>query len=260
MSDNPYSPPIADVEPAFGEPTGGTGTFSIGQCFSDAWATTWRNFPQWLGVGLVAGFLMALSMVTVVGIFLIWPVLLYGGVVYVLAVHDGAGKLADLWKGFSNFGSTLGSGLGLMFLLAILAYAGQIPLLVGTLADSAVLSGVGQIINLVWSFVMVRFYFALFLWVEHGTGPVDAIGQSWTMTARVAWKMVGLMLLLTVLISVPAFVIVLGMIPAVASESSVAIGIGSLAFLALILPLTMISYMLFVSAYRQMVGSSGAAR
>ena len=254
MSENPYAPPSATVESPAGGAAEGTGTFMIGQCLSDAWATTWASFPLWLGVGIVGSIVFVLSGLTIIGIFLVWPVLSYGGVVLFLRIHDGNAELGNLWAGFDNYGSNLASGLGLWILMSIVSYVGQIPLFIATLTDSLVWMAVGQVVNLVWAFVLVRFYFAFFLWVEEGAGPVDALGRSWTLTGPVKWKLIGLLFVLMAIVMVPLALLLVVLIPAAASQSAAILSVGILAFTVLMIPATMIGYMMYVSAYRQVVG------
>ena len=254
MSENPYTPPAANVEGPAGGLAGGTGTFSIGQCVSDAWATTWANFPLWLGVGIVGSIAFALSGLTVIGIFLVWPVLSYGAVVFVLRMHDGNADFGDLWAGFNDYGSNLASGLGLWVLITLLGYVGQIPLLIATFAESAVGMVVGQLINLIWVFVIVRFYFAFFVWVEEGAGPIEALGRSWALTSAVKWKVIGLILVMGAIFMVALVPLFVLLIPAAAGESPGLMAVGMLAFVVMMFPATMIGYMLYVSAYRQVAG------
>lgn len=259
MSDNPYAPPSADVETASTANTAGTGDFMIGQCLSDAWAAVWPNFGLWLAVGFVAMTLIFLSALTVIGVFIVWPLLSYGGVRFMLNVHDGRASFGDLWAGFENAGSRMLAGLGLMFLFLGLSWLGQIPSLVGTFADSAGLIAVGYVINFIWTAVMLRFNFSWFLWVEEGVGPIDALGNSWSMTSPVKWKLIGLYLVAIAIVLVPMLVLLAAVIPAMATDSTGVIVVGAVAFMAMIVPASMLGSLIYVSAYRQMVGQPGAA-
>ncbi len=253
MSENPYAPPTSEVEaPVWAQE--GSGDFSIGQCLSDAWAATWASFPLWLGVMVMAGFALLLSGITIIGIFVVWPVLLYGGVRFLLRVHDGEAATDDVWSGFQSWGRVLAQGLALMFLMTLLGYVGQIPVLIGTFTENAVLIGVGYLVNLAWTFIMIRFYFAFFLWVEQDAQPVEALGSSWTMTGPVKWKMIGLVLVMGAIYLAAILPAALVFIPAFASESAAALFFGAVVAIALMLPTTMIGYLIFVSAYRQMAG------
>jgi len=260
MSENPYAPPSADVEAPTGGTLAGTGDFQIGQCVSEAWSTTWASFPTWLWVGIVATLMLLGSVVTVIGFFLVGPVLAYGVGVFLLGVHDGRAEFSDLWAGFRNYGSTLGSGLFFFFLMALLTYVGQIPVFLGMLTESTGMAVAGQLVNLVWAFVLVRFYFAFFIWVEGQAGPMEAIGRSWTMTGPVKWKMIGLMFVMGAIYAVPLVPLFALFIPAIASDSGALLGVGTLAAVILMTPTLMIGYLLWISAYRQVAGRPEVVR
>jgi len=86
MSDDRYAPPTA----ALGDPARerGTGRIDLGEAFREAWAATWSNFGLLLGAWLLLGVVSLLSILTVVGAFLILPVLLWGAFRFVLNVVD----------------------------------------------------------------------------------------------------------------------------------------------------------------------------
>jgi hypothetical protein len=260
MSDNPYAPPTADVEAPGTGNSGGTGDFVIGQCLSDAWAAAWPNLPVFLGVGFVAIALLFLSALTVVGIFIVWPLLSYGGVRVMLNAHDGRAAFADLWVGFERPGARIIAGLGLMILFVGLSWLGQIPVLAGTFADSGGLLAAGYVINFIWTLVMLRFNFAWFLWVERESGPIDSLSESWSMTSLVKWKLIGLYLVAIAIVLVPMLVLVAVMIPAAATESAGVMIVGGLAFVIMIIPASILGSLIYVSAYRQMVGRPEVAR
>ncbi|MCP5055904.1 MAG: hypothetical protein GY937_04170 [bacterium] len=260
MSENPYAPPSADVETASSGTMDGTGDFQIGQCVSDAWSGTWASFPLWLGVGIAATLMLVGAAVTVIGIFLVWPVLFYGVGAFLLAVHDGRANFDDLWAGFRNYGTTLGSGLLFFFLMALLSYVGQIPVFLGMLTESTGLTVAGQLVNLIWAFVLVRFYFAFFIWVEQSAAPTEAIRRSWTMTGPVKWKLIGLLFVMGAIYMVPLVPIIALFIPAIASDSGVILVLGGILAVVLMSPATMIGYLIWVSAYRQVAGRPEVAR
>ena len=113
MSENPYAPPGSDLGGA--SPRGflpGRGDFDIGQCLSEGWAKTWSNFPLWLVFGLAFVVLFAVAAMTVVGIFLVVPVLTWGGTLFVLHMYDGGAEFGDLFAGFSRYGTALVGMLG----------------------------------------------------------------------------------------------------------------------------------------------------
>lgn len=262
MSDNPYAPPEADVTPVPSGSTavGGTGDFSIGQSFSDAWAAMWAGFPLWLGFGVVASIAFGLSAMTVIGLFLAWPGLVYGATLFLLRLHDGDAALGDLWEGFRTYTPTTLNGLGLGLLLVLLTYVGQIPVLVATVVDSTGALVVAQFVNFVWAFVLVRFYFALFLWVDQGFGPTEALQGSWRMTGPVFWKMVGLMFLLSALMLPGILAALVTVLPAVATDTAgfgVVAAVGGILAVVLVSAASVLGYLMFASAYRQVAGRPG---
>lgn len=89
MTANPYAPPSADLDA--GGPSGsceGTGAFDIGVCLSEAWAGTWANFPLRLFAFLTIGVLSLLSIVTVAGLILALPHLMFGSAYFFLRLHE----------------------------------------------------------------------------------------------------------------------------------------------------------------------------
>ena len=74
MSENLYAPPQAELGSGAERATG-TGDFDLGRCLSDAWTHTWRNFPLWLGAGIVFLLACLVSVLFIVPILLVIPVL-----------------------------------------------------------------------------------------------------------------------------------------------------------------------------------------
>lgn len=231
MSDERYAPPTASL----GEPTRerGTGRIDLGEAFREAWAALWANFPLLLGVSLVFGILSLLAVVTVVGAFLVLPVLTWGGIRFILNVYDGSAEVSDLFSGFSEYGRALGSMLVLGILIVLIYSAGQALQILGQLSGSGLLTGVGAIVNLVWSFAVVpRLAFVWFYVVDDGLAPVEALQASWSATQDQK--------LTCFLIAILS-----GLIPV----------IGLLCLLVGVIPAMMLVYLLQTAAYRQLVGS-----
>ena len=265
MSDNPYAPPTAEVEDPSRGPFAGTGDFSIAQCLADGWAALTRHFGTWLGGFLLLFLAAGLSGITVIGIFLVWPVLAYGGVVLVMNTHDGNPSVRDAWRGFERYGHTLATGLGLVILISVVSYLGQIPMLVAQFmadanAAALALMGLAWVVAMLWNVVVLsRLNFAWFLWVEQNDGPVDALSRSWQITSPAKWKLMALVLLLMVIGGVGTVVALPVLFLAAAVEN---VGAVILAIAAMAIPFVgamVLGYLLFVSAYRQMFGRPGAA-
>ena len=232
MSDNPYDPPEAPIADERFLAVGGTGTFDLGQCFSEAWDDTWRCFPLWLGVLLVALLLFALSGITIIGIFLVWPVLGWGTVRFYLNMTDQKATFNDLFAGFSNYGTALVGTLVLAISLQILGLIGQSVQYMGQFAGNNELMFAGLVINLFWVFgVMLRLYFGILYLVDQELGPIEALQASWEATRGQGFKLIGLAL-------ASAAVVVAGLI----------------ALLVGVIPASVMAYLMWTSAYRQIVG------
>ncbi len=236
MPDDRYAPPQANLQQASAR-VAGTGSFDLGLALNEAWATTWANFGLLLGVGIVGGLLMLASAFTVVGIFLLVPVLAWGGIRFVLNVVDGEAEFADLFSGFQDYGRSLLSMLLLFVLSSLISLLGQSLNLIGSAADLPLLEGMGTIVNLAWTFlVMARLNFAWFFAVDQGLGPVEALQASWDATSELKGNCAALIVM-----------------------SVAVIGIGVLCLIVGVIPAAMIAYLLPVSAYRQMVGRQSVA-
>jgi hypothetical protein len=236
VSDERYAPPQAKLADD-GALSGGSGRFDLGVAFREAWAATWANFGLLLGAGIVGSVLMGLSVVTVVGAFLIAPVLAWGGIRLMLNAFDGTASFGDLWSGFSDYGSALVSMLVLFLLQTLISALGQSLATIGQVAELPWLEGVGSLVNLAWAFlVTARLVFAWFFAVDQGMGPVQALQASWDATADQKGNCAGLLILTIVIGIIGVLFLIVGLIPAI-----------------------MVTYLMQVSAYRQMVGRRSAA-
>jgi hypothetical protein len=233
MSENPYAPPGADLG---GEPRGdtarGRGDFELGETLSDAWANTWANFPLWLWVGIVGTLAAVLASVTVIGIFLLVPVLGWGAILFVLRMHDGGAQLADLFAGFSLYGTALAGILVVGLAFVLLGAAGQSVQFAADLTGETWLHAIGIPLSLAVAFLVgPRLGLAYFYVVDRGLGPVEALQRSWQVTSPVKWKIVALLLLNYVVLIAGVLALVIGVIPA-----------------------SVMTYLMWVSAYRQIEG------
>ena len=236
MPDNPYEPPQAPITDERALALEGTGTFDVMQCFSEAWSDTWANFPLWLGVWIVAVLIYAVSAVLVVGLILVWPVLTFGLVLFYLNMSDQRAEFEDLFAGFRSYGSALVSGLLLFVVMYVISLVGQSVQLAGQLSGSEFLVGIGLLVNLAWTFaVMLRLYFAPLLWVDRDMSPIEAIQTSWEVTRGQTLKLIGL--------AIASFLVLV---------------VGFIALIVGVIPAMNVSYLAWVSAYRQVVGGPAA--
>lgn len=230
MSDDRYAPPTA----ALGDPTRerGTGRIDLGEAFREAWAALWSNFGLMLGVSLVFLVVSVLSGLTIVGLFLVVPVLGWGGVRFALNVLEDKGELADVFSGFSDYARVLGTMLVLIILMMLLYFAGQALSILGQMAGSGFLSAVGAVVNLAWNLaVMPRLTFVWYYVVDQELAPVEAVQESWNATTDQKLTCLLLGVLSTVIMLIGVLALIVGVIPAV-----------------------MLVYLMQASAYRQLAG------
>jgi len=235
MSDNLYAPPQADLG-AHAPPVLGTGDIDLARCFSEAWARTWENFPLWLGAGIVLLIAMTASVVTLLGIFLLVPVLYWGGFLFTLRMHDGGANVGDLFAGFSRYGRVLGPTLGLIALTALAGAPANFIAQMGARQQppNFGLVGVGYALSLaIAAFVTSRLSFAQFLIVDRDMRLGEALSEAWARTAPLKGK-VALLLVANILVAVA----------------------GMIAFCVGIIPATVIGFLLWASAYRQIFGGA----
>ena len=228
MSDERYAPPTAPLSDS--PPARRTGRIDLGEALREAWAATWANFPLLLGAALVFFTVVVLSTVTIVGAFLVTPVLVWGGFRFGLNVIDGNAQVGDLFSGFSDYGHLLAAMLVLLVLMLLLSFVPQTVDIVGRVSGSAVLIFLGAIANLAWSLgVMTRLGFVWYYVVDQDLAPVDAVQTSWRATSD--QKLTCLLLgILSVVIPV----------------------IGVLFFLVGVIPAAMVATLMQASAYRQL--------
>ena len=226
MTDNPYAVPeskLASTDLQMGD-------FTIGESFSAAWKACWSNFPQWLGFGLLSMLVSILSMFTVIGYFIVVPVLLWGNVVYLLNILDGKSEINNLFVGFKQYGKVLGRMLLFIIIFILLSFVTQAISFVGGLMQEQSLIIIGSIVNIIASIFLMRFYFAAFFMVEKDMPAFEALSTSWQCTKGKTLKV-----LLLGLAGIP---IMLGGV--------LALGVG-------IFPAMLILYLMWASAYRQMI-------
>lgn len=237
MSDNPYTPPSAQLAGhVVSAGQAGTGSFDVGRCLSDAWANTWENFPLWLGAGLVWGLALVASMVTVIGLVLL-PALAWGGTQFWLKMHDGGAEFSDIFSGFSRFGEAFRPMAVLMAVLFALSILGASAQFAGAASESSLLTALGYLVSFAFNLlVMPRLTFAVFYVVDQGLSGTDALKRAWADTEASKWKVVLLALLAYPMMIAGALALLIGMIPAM-----------------------VIWYLTYVSAYRQIAGKPGVA-
>lgn len=240
QENNPYASPQSSLDTP-SQPAGdwipGSGSFDLGRTLSEGWNITIENLVPMLGVTILGGALMGVAYITCIGIFLLLPILMWGGVRFFLNTYDGKGDFGDLFSGFQNYGQVLGRSLPLLLILLLLSLVGSVPQYAGMFLESEAIILIGAVFSLAWSLlVMIRLYWSLFFLVDQDMAAVDSLKASWEATSG-NWLNLILLMLLTVLVSIAGFL-------------ALVVGI----FVAM--PMT---YVMYVSAYRQAVGGPARA-
>lgn len=232
LSQNPYTPPTALLEPDLDTEVAGTGDFEIGLCLSEAWAATWASFPLWLGVGLVATLCMVASMLTIIGIVALVPVLAWGISRFFVAMHDRRAKFGDLFSGFSRYGTALSAILALILVNVLANVPTQVLARLAPYTGSTALQISAAVLHFAVIFVLgVRLSFAPLLIVDRGLGGFAAVAESWRVTGTRQGKLIAMNLLGVVVWLAGLLALVIGIIPSAVT-----------------------AYLMTVSAYRQMLG------
>jgi len=229
---NPYQPPVINVV----ETGLNTGDFTIARALSDGWNATKRYFPLWLGVGIVAVLISGVAAVTVIGYFLVLPVLFYGGIKFLLNMLDGKAQFNDLFSGFSNYGTVLGRMLLLTLSTVLVGLVSESVMLVGMYLESDAATLIGSLIYLVSTvFVLLPLSFSYFFVVDQGMTATAALSASWRVTRGKLGKLVGLTLVVLLISWAGVLALLIGVV------------------------FTMtVGYAMFASAYRQMVAPAPA--
>jgi len=224
---NPYQPPGS--EQFVSTPTG---DFDIGRAIREGFENTKRHAGVVIVAMLVGGFCSMLATVTVIGYFVVVPVLGWGIIRFLLNLHDGTPSVNDLFSGFSRYGAVLGRLLLIGLVLMVAGLVSESVVFFGQYLKSVPIQLLGWLIYLV-AFVLVlgRLYFALFFAVDKDMAALEALSASWEATNGKGLKVAALLLV-----------------------SGVFGLLGGLALCIGLLFTLPMSYAMFVSAYRQMVG------
>lgn len=234
MSQNPFQTPAAP-DPFQAAPAGAftnDGRIDLGQAISDAWHTMTSNAGLAIGGMLLTMVLMFFGYITIIGILLILPVVGYGAVRFLLNLADGRAEIGDLFDGFRNYGTALGSMLLLFLIFLGLALPTYILIGLSIWLEQPALSMLAQLVNLVMAFTVgLRLYFAPFFIVDQGMGGIEAVKAAWAATSG-------------------QYVIVL----ALALVAGIIMMVGLLAFIVGFFFTLPMGYLIYVHAYRQMAG------
>jgi hypothetical protein len=237
MADNPYAAPQTDDLVRSTGWNAGSGTFTIGQCWNDAWQAATKNIGLVIGgyfVVMIATFVFA---ITLIGYVVAVPVLIVGVVRFGLELLDGESRIGTLFSGFSGYVKWLGRMLLLTLILILLSLPGSALQLFATFNEDPTLVLVGALVSIVWSLVVsIRFMFANFYAVDRDLPAIEALRASWSASGSLWLKII----LLSLVVGI------------VAMSGIVLLGIG----LLFTVPL---SALMLASAYRQIAGRPAPA-
>lgn len=212
MTDQRYAPPLATLaEPRLRQ---AGGRIDIGEAFHEAWSALWPNLGLLIGAGIVSALASIAAVCTIVGIFLILPVLAWGWWRLQLNVLDGTGELRDQFAGFGSYGANLSAMMGLGSLMLMIGLAGQSVQYLGQFLGSMPLMLTGVAASLVWSFcVLPRLAFVWYFLVDQGLTPSEAVRACWDATAnqKLMCFLVGLVSWLIILVGLLCLIV--GVIP-----------------------------------------------
>jgi uncharacterized membrane protein len=183
MPNDVYRPPSSTLTQETAPRTATPGHLDAQRALAEGWRDMRANFPLWLGVGIVFQLTVLGSALTLIGLFVLVPVLAWGAVHALLRMHDGGGRFADLFSGFERYGSAL------------------------------VASVAWYLCNLVIS-LMLRLSFAYFYIVDQRMDAIEAYRSSWTHTRGQGFQ-IFLLFVASIAIGVAGFfLLVVGLIPA----------------------------------------------
>ncbi len=231
---NPYQAPAADYEIERVVP----GDFRIDRSIEEAFRVTKAHFPLWLGVGVVGMLCIMVAAVTLIGYFLVVPVLVWGMARFLLNMVDGRPDFNDLFSGFSRYGGVLGQTLLLMVIYVGLTVFSESLVFVGQALKQPLIQGIGWLLYMAFfALVMVRLYMALFFLVDRDMSAIEALSASWNATRGKTLKLLGLAVVTTLLTMAGLLALCVGVV-----------------FTATV------AYVSYASAYRQLAGPPPSAR
>lgn len=246
MTQSPYGHNPFEAPQAGGrlqQSTGTPGVLDPVRAVSEGWESTKRNFVPWLLMFLVTSVVGFMAMATIIGIFVIAPVLFWGAIRFTLNANDGQANVGDVFSGFSRYGEALG-GMIVYFILSIVvglpgSALSYINMALGFMGQpSTLLAVLAPIVSLVWLFaVTVRLFYAPFFMIDQELGAVEAMKASWEATRTQIFNNILLLLLF---------------IPVMLA--------GMLVFFIGIIPAMFICYGALAAGYRQLTGTSAAPR
>ena len=211
------------------------GRIDVSRAISEGWSDMLEGFPLWLGIGALALVTAIVSVVTVIGAFLILPVLGWGAMAALIAIHDRRGELGLLFSGFRDYGRALGTMWGLAGLGIAIALPGRAASLAGEYSGDPRLAALGGLLDLAWNLALLPLSFAPYFAVDRRMGALEAFRASWR---RMQGQWLNILLL---------------------TLASLAIALlGLLVFVVGVIPASAVSAFMWISAYRQLTAPTGS--
>jgi uncharacterized membrane protein len=211
------------------------GRIDVSRAVAEGWRAMLDSFPFWLVLGVSALVLMAIAAVTVIGLFVLVPVLGWGALAAGIAAFDGRRELRLLFSGFHDYGHSLCSMWGVFLLSIAISLPGAAAAIAGEYSGDARLAALGDLLELAWNLAMLPLSFAVYFAVDQRTGALEAFRRSWRCT-KGQW--------------LPIFLLAL---------AGVAIALlGLLALVVGIIPASALIAFMWISAYRQLTSPTPA--
>jgi len=212
MSQNPYAPPSAAPEPSY-RARSGTDQPNIGEAVSEAWQAMLENWGVAIIGMILVSILSLLSTLTILGIFLISPVLFAGYHNLQLRILDDEGQLGDLFEVFNRYGSVLGPMLIYIIVCAVTQAPAYFLSVASVVLENEALNGLGSVIGTItYIFVVVRLTFVPFYVVDQDMGGFEAIRASWEATSDLKLNIVLLVIVSGIVAMLGALALCVGML------------------------------------------------
>ena len=193
-----------------GGPTPSTvGDIDLGEALGDAWQAMLDNWPIAIGSYLLAGLLMAISIVTCVGVLLLLPIFMWGYSALMLNIIDGDAEVGDLFAGFNQYGEALASMLVFSLAMLVTSLPSSALSVASVALDQPSLSSIGTLVSfLIFFLVQVRLYLAPYYIVDQQMGGFEALRASWEATSDQKMTL-ALLALLSGLVAFAGFLVLL---------------------------------------------------
>lgn len=159
--------------------------FDLRRAIGTGWTVTLAS--AWPAMFVTGLFLLGafLTLLSVVGIFMVGPILAWGYTAFLLASHEGRGRVVDAFSGFSIFREAWPPFALFLLLIFLLGLPANIVQQLASSFESPLIRYLGHVMQVALTFfVTVRLYFAPFFIVDQSLNFRDAVVASWHATGR----------------------------------------------------------------------------